>query len=159
MNNGIIYWNPGVKLHQVEKQAIEQAFDYFKKNKTQTANALGISIRTLDAKLKDYENDKRIADEQARELKRKNDEYLRRARGQTPSQSVESSESVSWGPSPAPWARVEPIANSDAEQTVSVPKRGEVQKVLSREAAPSGDQTDGRALPKADGRTRSGISK
>ena len=55
--NEAINWSPGVTLENVEKQVILAAFRHFRGNKTVTANALGIAIRTLDNKLEKYEAD------------------------------------------------------------------------------------------------------
>ena len=51
----MIIWQPGVTLEDVEKQVILKAFQYFQGNKTKTAQALDIAIRTLDAKIAKYE--------------------------------------------------------------------------------------------------------
>jgi hypothetical protein len=51
-------WQPGMKLDEIEKMVILKAFQFFHGNKTQTANSLGIAVRTLDAKLKKYEDEK-----------------------------------------------------------------------------------------------------
>lgn len=48
-------WQPGLTLDDVEKRAIQKAFSFFHKNKTQTANALGIAVRTLDSKIEKYD--------------------------------------------------------------------------------------------------------
>lgn len=48
-------WQPGLTLADMEKMVIMRAFDYFKSNKTQTAQSLGISIRTLDDRLEKYQ--------------------------------------------------------------------------------------------------------
>jgi hypothetical protein len=53
------FWRPGLKLAEVEKFAILRAFKFFQGNKTRTALALDIAIRTLDNKLELYENQKR----------------------------------------------------------------------------------------------------
>ena len=47
-------WQPGLKLADIEKICIEDAFLHFGKNKTKTAEALGIAVRTLDARLEEY---------------------------------------------------------------------------------------------------------
>jgi DNA-binding NtrC family response regulator len=52
-----IYWQPGVTLDAIEKQVILKAFQFFGHNKTHTAHALGIAIRTLDNKLAKYEKE------------------------------------------------------------------------------------------------------
>lgn len=102
-------WNPGLTLEELEKQAIEKAFRFYQGNKTHTANALGISIRTLDAKLEKYEHDRE-------ELQKRTDveERLRKER-------MEAQRRVS--DQPAPKASKEPI--------VSLPVGKEVQGVPS----------------------------
>lgn len=50
-----IIWQPGITLAQVEKEVIQKAYKFFDGNKTKTAQALGIAIRTLDNKLMIYE--------------------------------------------------------------------------------------------------------
>ena len=74
-------WVPGMTLERVEQAAIEEAFRYFLGNKTQTAQALSIAIRTLDAKLEKYALDKReqLLKESADKFKR--EEWLLKSRG------------------------------------------------------------------------------
>lgn len=50
----IYVWVPGYTLDKIEESAIRQALNYYRGNKTQTASALGISIRTIDNKLNRY---------------------------------------------------------------------------------------------------------
>ncbi len=50
----MIEWTPGLTLADVEKIVILKAFKFFQGNKTRTAGALDIAIRTLDAKLEQY---------------------------------------------------------------------------------------------------------
>lgn len=47
-------WLPGKTLDDIERNVILQALDYHHGNRTHTARALGISIRTLRNKLADY---------------------------------------------------------------------------------------------------------
>ncbi len=47
-------YETGMTLEQVEKQTILDAFKFHRGNKTKTAQALGIAIRTLDHKLEQY---------------------------------------------------------------------------------------------------------
>lgn len=47
-------WQPGLTLDQVEREAILAALQFFHGNKTRTAKALNIAIRTLDSKLNKY---------------------------------------------------------------------------------------------------------
>lgn len=77
----MILWTPGVKLEEVEKQVILKALAFYRSNKTQTASSLGISIRTLDARLEEY----RLQDEKEAERVRlselEHERKLREARG------------------------------------------------------------------------------
>ena len=49
-----ISWLPGTTLNDIERNIILDALSYHKGNRTHTARALGISIRTLRNKLADY---------------------------------------------------------------------------------------------------------
>ena len=50
-------WAPGRTLDDIEKSVILEALQYHRGNRTHTARALGISIRTLRNKLADYRRD------------------------------------------------------------------------------------------------------
>ncbi|MBU6376073.1 MAG: sigma 54-interacting transcriptional regulator [Bdellovibrionales bacterium] len=50
-------WTPGRTLDQIEKNVILDALKHHEGNRTHTARALGISIRTLRNKLADYRRD------------------------------------------------------------------------------------------------------
>jgi two-component system response regulator FlrC len=47
-------WSPGETLNDIERMVILQALTYHQNNRTHTAKALGISIRTLRNKLAEY---------------------------------------------------------------------------------------------------------
>lgn len=47
-------YDPTLTLHELEKRYIIKALNYFEGNKTQAANALGITIKTLYNKLHEY---------------------------------------------------------------------------------------------------------
>lgn len=49
-----IFWQPGITLEEVERRVIEKAIAFYRGNKTATASALGIAIRTLDDRLATY---------------------------------------------------------------------------------------------------------
>ena len=57
-------WTPGMTLDAIEREVIQDAMKFYEGNKTHTASALGIAIRTLDARLEKY-----AADAQARKEK------------------------------------------------------------------------------------------
>ena len=50
----MIEWSLGMTLADVERVVILKAFRFFQGNKTRTAAALDIAIRTLDSKLEQY---------------------------------------------------------------------------------------------------------
>lgn len=50
-------WAPGRTLNEIEKSVIIDALQYHKGNRTHTAKALGISIRTLRNKIAEYKKD------------------------------------------------------------------------------------------------------
>lgn len=47
-------YDPNVSLYEIEKQYMLKALNFFKGNKTKTAGALGITIKTLYNKLHEY---------------------------------------------------------------------------------------------------------
>jgi DNA-binding NtrC family response regulator len=47
---------PGMSIREVERNLIEKTLDHFDGNKTMTADALGVSLKTLYNRLKDYES-------------------------------------------------------------------------------------------------------
>ncbi len=54
-------YDPTLTLHEIEKRYILKALNYFEGNKTQAANALGITIKTLYNKLHEYGEFERYA--------------------------------------------------------------------------------------------------
>lgn len=69
--NTTAMWQPGMSLAQIEKVVILEAFRHYRGNKTQTAQALGIAIRTLDARLDEY---KVQGEDQKQKLEKQYDE-------------------------------------------------------------------------------------
>lgn len=55
-------WQPGTTLKDVEKLVILEAYRFFEENKARTAQALDISVRNLDEKLKRYDEEKKNAE-------------------------------------------------------------------------------------------------
>jgi ActR/RegA family two-component response regulator len=59
----VLKWNPPqepLPLHIVEKDHIFSTLEFFDQNRTQTAKALKIGIRTLQRKLKKYEAEESV---------------------------------------------------------------------------------------------------
>lgn len=144
--DGVINWSPGVTLEAIEEQVITKAFRFYQKNKTATAIALGISIRTLDTKLETYAREQKRRDDLENADIAKRDEFLARSRGQA--QSNDGINSAQWADSDRArteahaererptnaradaGVRVEPSQEDSAKQPVQVRQRKEVQKVL-----------------------------
>lgn len=52
-------WTPGMTLEDIKKQVILAALRHYGGNKTKTAEALDISVRTIDYKLEQYRSTKK----------------------------------------------------------------------------------------------------
>ena len=139
--DNMILWSPGVTLEEIEKQVILKAFRFYRGNKTTTANALGIAIRTLDNKLEKYENDGAAQKERDNEIRERELAFGIRQRGfqQGPNESAEDREASRRSVLPSSDARLsmEPAPHVSAQQPVPVSKPHEVQKVLSTKDAQS----------------------
>lgn len=135
--NETILWSPGMSLEAVEKLVILSAFRHYRGNKSTTATALGIAIRTLDSKLESYaEEGRKLADETALQ-KQKDEDYLRRARGipnagvNTTAEEIEIQRRA-YGLEAPRGLPVEPATQTSTEQPVSMPERKEVQTLPSQ---------------------------
>lgn len=110
-----LVWTPGITLEEIEKQVIILAYKHFRCNKTTTANALGIAIRTLDNKLEKYDFESKAEIERERMDHIKRTDFLARQRGNVPN-------NIYGGYSPTPvvsqtvptaiGVRTEPVANA-----------------------------------------------
>lgn len=141
--NGVIIWTPGTTLDQIEKQVIIKALEHYRGNKTATAGALGIAIRTLDNKFERYEAEKKTEEAAVARDRKIRDAQLARARGITTSQSAafpDSAEDEEAGDSASAGIRVEPTSDFATQPAVSLPQRGEVQGVLSAKVAQGGSR-------------------
>jgi len=134
--NSPIQWSPGVTLDAIERQVILKAYRFFRFNKTATANALGIAIRTLDNKLERYEYDDKERAKLDAEQAERNRDFLNRQRG-IPRPSINDSpeEREAQRKALLPGAdarmRLEPAPEAIAQSPVSLPERTQVQTVLS----------------------------
>lgn len=139
MITNTVTWAPGITLEEVEKQVILSALRFYRNNKTQTANVLGISVRTVDHKLEKYEADRINFEERARQSKLNDQETLARMRGVefTRHNTVGSPTQIQPPPthSAATGVGVEPTQDIAPKQPVPVPKREEVQSVLPKQAS------------------------
>lgn len=129
-------FNPNMSLEELEKLCIQHRMRWWKGNKTQTANTLGIAIRTLDAKLEKYGDDDRTQRDNEEREGIERERVLARMRGVTAEAVRETGPSINSGASAG--VRMESIANAPTEQPVSLPKQLEVQKVLPSQTPASG---------------------
>lgn len=148
--------HPGCTIREMEKLLTLNTLKFYRGNKTQTAQVLGISIRTLDTWLEEYELEgQERAKIEAREVKRRQF-HSDRERGKISlSQTFEEylgETKTSAG------LRVEPAVEVSEEQHVPVPVGNEVQKVLPRKAAKSGSEQRRRDLQTSNGSASSSVS-
>lgn len=156
-----VNWVPGITLEEMEKNCILAAFRFYRENKTQTAGALGISIRTLDSKLEKYAADRKSEQDRTADRKRTDAETLARFRGPQLTKQFSTGSSSQWAHEPADGAnavgeendgagneangetgdatssgvRVEPASKTGTEHPLPVSQRKEVQGVLPRHAS------------------------
>lgn len=144
ISNTAICWSPGLSLEQVEKECILQAFRFYRSNKTQTAIALGISVRTIENKLEKYAKDAELETERRAEERKQQEEYSLRARGKLHTgnteyprthKSQETDRPIQNGTQAATGADIQPIEGIPTQRPVPVSERSEVQEVLPRQAA------------------------
>lgn len=138
MHNSIT-WSVGMTLAILEKMAIEAAYLAFRYNKTATAASLGISARTLDNKLQQYEQEALIEKERQESESRKRAEFLARSRGvgQIPDNlNIIPNRANAHGA--ASGIRMESIANASSKPTLPVQERKEVQAVLPEHSSKNG---------------------
>lgn len=77
-----IIWTPGISLDTMEKMIVLKAFDHYQKDKERTSQSLGIAIRTLEYKLKKYEEeDQTVRDAQEKRKEEANRQELRKRFG------------------------------------------------------------------------------
>lgn len=150
-----VNWVPGLTLDEMEKQCILKAFQFYRQNKTQTAGALGISIRTLDNKLERYNEDAEREQERAAAERQSRAEALDRMRGPqiTKQFGVGSANQIPFMERPPKAGatyeqngyeanarvRTESTEAVSAQQPMSMPQRSEVQSVPSKSASASGN--------------------
>jgi hypothetical protein len=145
----------GVTMATIERHWILKALAYYSGNKTQTASALGISVRTIDNKLKEYEQEEldhadRAANDRAdksRELERQRGTLITQYNGLGSANQINpimagapksASPPVQNGLEAIRGSRVESAAQTVAEPALPVSKRQEVQSVLPKQSSSGG---------------------
>ncbi len=136
----MIMWSPGVTLEQIEREVILKAYAHYRQNKTTTAGALGISVRTLDERVKKYADETTAAEEALENDRTDRERQLARARGVHPNQYDTSSTPSEFSER----SRSQPAQNAPAQQAVPLSQRIKVQDVLPQQAAAGGNRKHGR---------------
>ncbi len=137
--DNIIAWSPGITLESIEKQIITAAFKHYRGNKTATANALGIAIRTLDNKFEKYAAEAAVEKERDENEQSKRTEFLARCRGFT----TDSAGNIIAAEADPAGKRVpvtsglgvESPVNLNAKSAVPLSERPKVQVVLPTQAS------------------------
>lgn len=120
-------WMPGMTLEHCEQVAIEAAFRWHQSNKTHTAEALKISIRTLDAKLEKYDAEREDYKRRTNDSERLRQEWLHKSRfGHQEAAGVFSATTG---------MHLEPASQASAQQAMPLPERIEVQEVLPKQTS------------------------
>lgn len=130
-----ITWTPGITLEQIEKQVILKAFSHYRNNKTTTSQALGISIRTLDERLKKYELEEKEVERANEHRAAEREKFLARSRGSVTLNVSTGTDILGH----AAGIHVEPAVTAEAQSEMPVPKRREVQTVLPGPTPKSGN--------------------
>lgn len=131
-----IMWSPGVTLEAIEKQVILKAYRWYRGNKTQTAIALGISVRTLEMRLEKYGADDKSEQDSNAQDRLERARQLDRARGITRDASA-ATYAGETSPDATSGVFVQPALESTAKQPLPVSERKEVQEVLHNKVASS----------------------
>jgi len=146
LNMQPVTWSPGMTLEALERQAILAAFQFYGRNKTATAQSLGIAIRTLDHKLERYSSDDEEHTDRDAAIRARHRDFERRSRGVHPSDGFDTAESIANqdkqrqanGAQTNQRIHPQPAATPSAQHVLPVPERGEVQEVLPSKVAASG---------------------
>lgn len=149
--NTTIIWSPGMTLETVEELVIRMALMFYHGNKTMTAAALNVSLRTIDNKLEKYDHDDKQRKDRDHADKLARVEYLKRARGlvgadpQIPNADgvIPAQKNSPNVPSPRTGLYVEPAREAAKKLGLSVPEPAQVQSVLPKQAARGGNARRG----------------
>lgn len=161
-----VTWSPGMTLGSLEKAVILAAYRYFKGNKTQTASALGIAVRTLDYKLDEYKVNNEKQEVEDAKSRAEREAFLKRQRGfhttvegrivlnvddasakrfaeaeaQRGRVTKAGHQSASSSIHPETGVHMEPASDASKELAVSVPIREEIQEVPHGRASEGGSK-------------------
>ncbi len=118
-----VTWAPGMTLSEMERQVVKSAYAYFDEDKTRTANALGISVKTVYSYLERYAEEDLVTEQRKEDEKRDKQNWLERSRrGHA---AVDGNDSFS-----SQGHDLQSSTNTAQKRQVSVSERSKVQDVL-----------------------------
>lgn len=142
-------WQPGMTLDTIEKDAVLQAFRFYRGNKTATANAIGRSVRWLDGKLEEYQMTDKQEIERKKNERESRHEFDLRQRGFHPSQQPPPP--VKDVPEADAGVDGEPASQASPQFAVSVPVGAEVQDMPPTPAPRARHDRGSGGVRKSDG--------
>lgn len=146
-----INWSPGVTLQSIVRQTIQRAMQFYHGNKSAVANALGITVKTLDSKLEIYaQEDKHQLEFQEYEA-RKKQYLLLRARGIDPGETERAFFEGQTGHSISKGLEKKPAVGPTENDELSLSKQKAVSKVLPVQTSESSIRKRGRPAKTANG--------
>lgn len=119
-----LQWTPGMTLEWFERQAVLAAYKYFQGNKSQTADALGITLKTLYSKLEAYGFHEGATATTAKENQAGNIPRVTQKNEGTKPASVQAEGGV----------RVQPTVETPSQLPVSVQQREKVQTLPPKQS-------------------------
>lgn len=127
-------FQPGKSLAQLEKETIFDALKFYQGNKSQTAAALGIALKTLYNKLDVYEAEAIKEKEELLKLRQQEKENQNKLRGNQNVTETNGQTNSNGGPGVPTESklRVESLAKVSEKPGVSLREREKIQKVSSR---------------------------
>lgn len=160
-----IKWQPGMTLEAVEKEVILQCFRYYKGNRKNAAQALGISDKTIYNKIEQYQAEGKAKEDAVALADEERRAWALRARfgangkaGRNPVDRIpsdafadavadEAAAGVQDGDDSQPGMGMESAPGLPPKQTVPVPLGKEVQGLPPRKAPADGAEPVSKAVP------------
>ena len=138
--SGVVTWSEGMSLETLERMVILKAFKIYRENKTVTARALGIAIRTLENKLERYEAEGKSGREKVDYDEQSRQEMLERhRRGRLSQNGQEAFQASANARQNASSGSIKSAAKAPEKPSVSMSKRVKIQEVLPKESLPDGE--------------------
>lgn len=133
-------WCPGMSLAEVERETILLALHHYNKNKTAAAQCLGISVRTLDGRLEQYEKEVTERKQREQEKAARDAAFLKRCQHGNLDAPKAAELPANADVALNGGAEVQPPPSIPPRQSMPVSEREDVRNVLSRSSPSSGSR-------------------